>query len=132
MSVAFLGTPSAEAQQVGSFLAAFQASDAELNRLYRQGLAASRQATMFVRTLRQSQRAWLAYGDAHLSALYPSNPGSYGTSYPICRAQALTALTDERIAVLRRWIAGMPSRWIAGTPRGDVCTDSSRRISAPE
>jgi uncharacterized protein YecT (DUF1311 family) len=100
-------------------LSDYQAADAELNRVYRQVLTERRADTTFIRKFRQSQRAWLAYRDAQLAALYPaSDAAAYGTMHAVCRAHALTDLTRERVVILRRWITAVPE--------GDVCAGSLR------
>jgi uncharacterized protein YecT (DUF1311 family) len=118
-----LVAPRASAQSPAtgaSVLSEYRAADVELNRVYRQILAERRADTAFVRKFRLSQRAWLVYRDAEIAALYPaSDSGAYGSVYAVCRAHALTGLTRERVAILRRWTSPVPE--------GDVCAGSLRR-----
>lgn len=98
----------------------YRRADAELNRVYQQVLTEYKTDSLFVDKLRGAQRAWLRYRDAQLEALYPARDPqrAYGSVYPMCRCQALTALTLERTEVLRRWIMGVEE--------GDVCSGSIR------
>jgi uncharacterized protein YecT (DUF1311 family) len=86
--------------------AEYDKADAELNQVYTRILRENRGETAFVAKMRAAQRAWVAFRDAHLEALYPK-PGSYGTIYPLCRFQTLTELTKERIKQLREWVDGV-------------------------
>jgi uncharacterized protein YecT (DUF1311 family) len=59
------------------------------------------------------QKAWEAYRDAQLAALYPQEDiSSYGSVYPMCLAILKKALTEGRIRDLRALIA---------SGEGDVC-----------
>ncbi len=58
------------------------------------------------------QKAWEAYRDAQLAALYPQeNISSYGSVYPMCLAILKKTLTEGRIRDLKALI----------TSEGDVC-----------
>ena len=60
------------------------------------------------------QKAWEAYRDAQLAALYPQEDiSSYGSVYPMCFAILKKALTEGRIRDLKALI-------ISG--EGDVCS----------
>jgi len=60
--------------------------------------------------LEQAQAAWLAYREAHVRALWPSEePGAYGSVHSMCVAHELTRLTLARLAELRSmtdWVEG--------------------------
>jgi uncharacterized protein YecT (DUF1311 family) len=98
----------------------YEKTDADLNRVYRQVLGEYKADAVFVERFRGAQRAWLAYRDAQLGALYPARDPqrAYGSVHRMCRCQALTELTLERTEVLRRWIKGVEE--------GDVCSGSIR------
>ncbi|MCA1849700.1 MAG: DUF1311 domain-containing protein [Acidobacteria bacterium] len=98
----------------------YQKSDAELNRVYRQVLDEYKADALFAEKLRVAQRAWVAYRDAQLGALYPARDPrrAYGSVHRMCRCQALTELTLERTEALRRWVMGVEE--------GDVCAGSIR------
>ena len=88
----------------------FQAQDAELNRVWAEAIAAARQADREINRefdtrpteeamLRESQRAWLTFRDAHctVEGYREARGGSMETMvYEGCRAR----LTEERIAQL--------------------------------
>ena len=50
----------------------------------------------------REQKAWEAYRDAQLAAIYPQdNNSSYGSVYPMCLAILKKALTEGRIRDLK-------------------------------
>lgn len=100
-------------------------ADAELNMIYQQVLRERRSDVLFTRKMRAAQRAWVAYRNAHLAALYPAanSQSEYGSVYPMCRCTALTEATSKRADELRRWAAG-------SAEEGDVCA-GSRRAQTP-
>jgi uncharacterized protein YecT (DUF1311 family) len=87
----------------------FEAADAHLNKVYRQILDEYQRDRAFVRRLQAAQRAWVSFRDAHVQALFPAaDPRrAYGSVYPLCRWQALTALTSARSDELETWIDGV-------------------------
>ncbi|MGB7330433.1 MAG: lysozyme inhibitor LprI family protein, partial [Terriglobales bacterium] len=72
----------------------------------------------FIAKLKTAQKAWLAFRDAELEALYPKDnkQAEYGTVYPMCHCSELQFLTEERTKQL--------NRWLDGTREGDVCAGS--------
>ncbi len=98
----------------------FAKADAELNTVYGQVLRKRPADALFTRKMRAAQRAWLAYRDAHLAALYPAadSQREYGSAYPACRCTALAETTRKRTEELRRWTNG--------AAEGDVCAGSTR------
>jgi uncharacterized protein YecT (DUF1311 family) len=98
--------------------AAHRKADAEMNKVYQRILSENRSDKLFVQKMRAAQRAWLAFRDAHLEALYPAvdKRAAYGTVNPMCQCMELETMTNERIKVLRQWIDGIEE--------GDVCGGS--------
>lgn len=98
--------------------AAYKKADAEMNKVYRQILSENRVDKLFLQKMRAAQRAWLAFRDAHLEALYPAadKRAAYGTVNPMCQCMELEKLTNERVTVLRQWVDGIDE--------GDVCGGS--------
>jgi len=97
----------------------YQQADTELNRVYRQIHTEYRTNKVFLRKLQLAQRAWLAYRDAQLTALFPDEqPGAYGSVHPMCRCGELNELTSKRTEELKRWLTG--------TSEGDVCAGSPK------
>ena len=86
----------------------YRTADQELNRIYLRITSDYRTGTVFLRKLRASQRAWIAFRDAQVEALFPAadKQREYGSVYPLCRYQALTALTNERSKQLQTWLDG--------------------------
>lgn len=108
----------------------YKAADKDLNEVYRQVLRERADDTNFVNALKASERAWLAFRDAQIKAIYPDpdppmypNPDPlivYGRMHPACVCSALEAMTRERAKELR-------ARWIDGTSEDDACGGSSPR-----
>lgn len=98
----------------------YASADTEMNTIYRRVLREYRTDARFVRNMRAAQRAWLAYRNAHLAALYPAadTQREYGSVYPVCRCTALMEATRRRTEELRRWTTG--------AAEGDVCAGSIR------
>lgn len=97
----------------------FKQADSELNRVYQQILAAHGGDAAFITALREAQRAWIAFRDAHVKSIYPDpDPVAYGSVNPMCRCGILEQLTIQRSKQLREL-------WINGTVEGDVCAGSS-------
>jgi len=97
------------------FCGQYQKADAELNRVYRQLLSTNAGDTVFTEKLKVAQRAWIAFRDAQLDAIYPAtdNPRvTYGSVYPMCYCMAQQELTDERTKQLKRMLS---------SKEGDVC-----------
>ena len=103
----------------------YRRADDELNRVYQQILREYAEDADFVAKLRDAQRAWLAYRDAHVESVFPGEDkrAIYGSVFPMCHCGALEGLTRERTRVLRRWLTGLPE--------GDVCAGTIRP-SAPK
>jgi uncharacterized protein YecT (DUF1311 family) len=74
-----------------------KAADADLNAVYKQLMA--RPDGAFTQRLRAAQRAWVAFRDAHVAALYGAS--TEGSVRPMCAALALRDLTQERVKQLR-------------------------------
>jgi uncharacterized protein YecT (DUF1311 family) len=98
----------------------YKKSDSELNKVFQQILREYKGDIQFIRKLKASQRAWLAYRDAQLLALFPKPDAlrEYGSAFRMCSCLTLDELTNERVKILRRWIEG--------TEEGDVCSGSIR------
>lgn len=97
----------------------YQAADADLNQVYAQIRNEYRNDGLFLRKLAAAQRAWIAFRDAHVEALYPGvEPRrAYGSMYPLCRWQALSGLTRERRKQLSMWICGLDETDACGGSR---------------
>lgn len=93
----------------------FEQSDAELNRVYRRLLDENKEDKLFVQKLTEAERAWVAFRDAQLDALYPPVENmqmNYGSVFPMCYGRAKAKLTRERTAQLRAML---------DRQEGDVC-----------
>jgi uncharacterized protein YecT (DUF1311 family) len=97
----------------------FDQVDQSLNRVYQQIRQRYQGDPDFLNKLKLSQRAWIAFRDAELEALYPDENKqiSYGSIYPMCVCGEKARLTQERIDQLRRWLE---------VEEGDGCAGSRR------
>ena len=75
----------------------------QMNQLYSQLLSRAASQPGAVAKITASQKAWSAYADSYIEALYPASnkQQSYGSIYPMEVALARTSLAQERIADLK-------------------------------
>ena len=100
--------------------AQYKQADQALNTTYSKVLKEYAKDPEFLSQLKQAQRAWVAFRDAHLAARFPkaNKQTEYGSAYPACRCALLTEITQERTKQLKVWADGIPE--------GDMCTGSVR------
>lgn len=79
-------------------------ADADLNMAYKALLAAVAAHPSYLAKLKAMQKAWLAYRDSYLNAMFPeaNKQGAYGSSYPMNAALARAALTQQQVTALER------------------------------
>jgi len=94
-------------------------SNSEMKEIYRRILKDNMDEKRFTVAFERAQRAWSVFRDAHLHALYPKAPDSYGTTHEMCRCLVLNQMTRERIETLKKWLSG--------GMEGDVCQGSTMR-----
>ncbi len=96
----------------------FHKADVALNETYSRILKEYAKDEQFIAKLKIAQKAWLAFRDAELEALYPKDnkQAEYGTVYPMCHCSEFQSLTEERTKQLKRWLGG--------TREGDICAGS--------
>jgi uncharacterized protein YecT (DUF1311 family) len=117
-----LGTGHLAAQTQGEMnqdsCAQYKKADQSLNATYSKVLKDYARDPQFLGKLKQAQRAWIAFRDAHLAARFPKaeKQAEYGSSYPACPCAVLTELTEQRTKELKTWSDGIPE--------GDVCNGS--------
>ncbi len=87
-------------------------ADSEMNRVYEQLLAKAKTDSTSAEKIRAAQRAWIAFRDAELEAIFPreDKQAEYGTMYPMCYSNLAADLTRQRTAQLRRMLA----KWAEG------------------
>jgi uncharacterized protein YecT (DUF1311 family) len=115
---AFLATEHLAAQTQGEVNQQYKKADQSLKATYAKVLKDYARDRQFRGKLRQAQRAWVAFRDAHLAARFPraEKQAEYGSSYPACRCAVLTELSEQRTNELKTWADGIPE--------GDVCNGS--------
>ncbi|MES2489813.1 MAG: lysozyme inhibitor LprI family protein [Pseudomonadota bacterium] len=97
--------------------AEYQKADQELNATYQKILQQHKDDAVFIRKMKKAQRAWLAFRDAELAAIYPAanKQIEYGSIYPMCHCTEQTALVNQRIKQLSAWLTA---------EEGDTCRGS--------
>lgn len=97
--------------------AEYRAADKKLNVIYQQVLSRHEGDAAATAKIKKSQRAWLAFRDAQLEAIYPAadKQYEYGSAYPMCSCSENAALINQRIEQLSGWLSG---------EEGDVCRGS--------
>ena len=104
--------PLAQAQTQGDLNAQteaeWRAADKQLNSIYQQIIAQNADDEVFLASLKEAQRCWIAFRDAQLKMKYPDREqGYYGSVLPSCEMMYLTELTKDRIKALQVWIDGV-------------------------
>jgi len=89
-------------------------ADAELNEVYQTLLIKQADNEVFIRKLRAAQRAWVAFRDAELEAMYAceseNQSACWGSMLPLCRSSYMAKLTKDRTDRLRELaIQGPPA-----------------------
>ena len=76
--------------------------DAELNEVYRKLLSEAADSPDAVVKIKAAQRAWIAYRDAYIEAMYPAKdkPAEYGSMYPLEVDQLTAKLTRQQETAL--------------------------------
>jgi uncharacterized protein YecT (DUF1311 family) len=97
---------------------AYRKADAELNKTYKRILTDYKDDGTFIKKLKSAQNAWLKYRDAHVESIYPEADKllQYGSVFGMCNCDAMKKLTEQRTAMLMKWIDGVQE--------GDVCSGS--------
>ncbi|PTU32860.1 lysozyme inhibitor LprI family protein [Stenotrophobium rhamnosiphilum] len=95
----------------------YQKADQKLNATYQQILQQHKGDAVFIRKMKKAQRAWLAFRDAELAAIYPAanKQIEYGSTYPMCNCTEQAALVNQRIQQLSAWL---------NAEEGDTCRGS--------
>lgn len=92
-------------------------ADEELNRVYQTIRNKYAKNPGFLRKLKSAQLAWIKFRDAEMDALFPvEDPRYYGSAKPMCQADWLRKITQQRITELKRWLEPVEE--------GDVCSGS--------
>lgn len=94
----------------------YKDADKKLNEIYQLILKDYAANKTFTQNLKDAQRLWIQFRDAQVKAMFPAATKSYGTVFPMCKANYLAELTHQRTDALRVWLNGLP--------QGDVCTGS--------
>jgi uncharacterized protein YecT (DUF1311 family) len=103
-----IGLAQSQLEITGKYCAIYEKTDAELNKVYQKVLQVYQTDAVFVEKMKKSQRAWIAFRDAHLDSLYPAEDSrEYGSMFGMCYCQSQTEITQKRIAELKVWLDGV-------------------------
>jgi uncharacterized protein YecT (DUF1311 family) len=109
-----------QAEMNGCFAKEAQDADARLNATYRKLLSKIKDHKVAVAKAVAAERAWVAFRDAQLAALWPvesdADLQSLGTAHSMCYAMERKAMTEERIKQLRQQMK---------TEEGDICAPAA-------
>ncbi|SKA15564.1 Uncharacterized conserved protein YecT, DUF1311 family [Chitinophaga eiseniae] len=94
----------------------YKEADKKLNTIYQEILKKYAANKTFITNFREAQRLWVQLRDAQLKAMYPGSAKNYGSMFPMCKANYLTELTNQRTEAIRVWLNGLPP--------GETCTGS--------
>ena len=80
--------------------------DAELNGVYRKLLSKAASHPEAVAKIKAAERAWIAYRDAYMDAMYPAKDKQteYGTAYPMEADLVRAKLTQQQVAALKEML----------------------------
>ena len=104
--------------------AAYDQADAKLNKVYQAVLKRYKNEPLTISKLKAAEQAWIKYRDAEIEAIFPLKSSfkeqlPYGSVFPLCHAEELQVLTENRIKELEMWL---------NMEEGNVC-GGSRRFS---
>lgn len=94
----------------------YKEADKKLNTIYQEILKKYAANKTFINNFKDAQRLWVQLRDAQLKAMYPESAKSYGSMFPVCKANYLTELTNQRTDAIRVWLNGLPP--------GETCNGS--------
>ncbi len=84
----------------------FEAADKEMNEVYAKLVAGMKDDPDSLASFKKAQRAWVAFRDAEVAALYPGGPDA-GSATPMCGSLEMAHLTRQRTAELKRILKGL-------------------------
>jgi len=105
----------------------FKNADKRLNETYKQLLDKLKNDKISQDKVIAAERAWLAFRDAELAAIWPVAPGEdpnirYGSVHPFCYYEELTAMTERRTKELRDLMSPI---------EGDICGGALAKCIMP-
>lgn len=88
-------------------------ADAELNKTYKAILEKYKADAEAIKRIKNAQRAWLQFRDAHIESIYPQEGlSSFGSVITMCLCSAQTNIIQQRVTQLKE---------ILNPIEGDVC-----------
>lgn len=91
----------------------FKKADAELNKVYNTLLQKEKSDLLFIKKLRESQKAWIKFRDTELDATFACENSAlvcWGSMYPMCYHTYKTKMTMDRTSRLKKYLTeGRPA-----------------------
>lgn len=93
--------------------------DAELNDVYRKLLSKAASDPEAVAKIKAAERAWIAYRDAYIAAMYPAKDkqAEYGSIYPMEANLLRAKLTERQVTALQELLQQYGGTEQSGTER---------------
>jgi uncharacterized protein YecT (DUF1311 family) len=108
-------------------------SDAELNEVYRKLLSHATNQEEAVAKIKAAERAWIAYRDAYMDAMYPAKnkQAEYGSIYPMEAALLRAKLTQRQVTALKELLQQYSGDEHSGTGETVNPKDGSLHLQIP-
>ena len=91
----------------------FKKADAALNKVYNTLLQNEKSDAIFIKNLRESQKAWIKFRDAELAATFACKESAmvcWGSMYLICHNVYKAKITKDRTERLKKYLTeGRPA-----------------------
>jgi len=107
--------------------------DTELNEVYRNVLARAGKQQEAVAKIKAAERAWIAYRDAYMDAMYPAKEkqAEYGSIYPMEADLLRAKLTQRQVIALRELLQQYTGAEHSGAAETVDPNAGSTRLTAP-
>src|SRR5713226_9298495 len=108
-------------------------NDAELNEVYRKLLSQATSQQEAVAKIKAAERAWIAYRDAYMDAMYPAKDkqAEYGSIYPMEADFLRAKLTRQQVAALKELLQQYSGDEHSGTSETVNPKDGSSHVQIP-
>jgi uncharacterized protein YecT (DUF1311 family) len=99
-------------------------TDSELNEVYRKLLGQAAKQEEAVAKIKAAERAWVAYRDAYMAAIYPAKDkqAEYGSIYPMEADLLRAKLTQRQVTALKELLQQYSGDEHSGTRETDPKT----------
>ena len=108
--------------------------DTELNEVYRKLLSQAGSQEDAVAKIKAAERAWIAYRDAYVDAMYPAKDkqAEYGSVYPMEANLVRAKLTQRQVTALKELLQQYSGDEQSGTSASEKPTKSTEVSNKPK